>query len=383
MASAIQVPKSSRSCPTLGEHLLKCSNVRKKSANRGGHRNCSQSLASFNTEDDDWSTNTEPISNTVKAHEEKKNEKRRFLMFTQALLKFLEKKNPALCKDARAVIQRCGGKKKEGEYGFESLCDSLRAPLKETVGSTYWREAKWYLKEMDDHEYEPISLNDSSSEGLTTSDVETLSSILLGGDRKRGASRKKSPDPIKEEKTLRRKRLWMLIRVLMKYIQNKDAALYAKARAKIEECAQRKERNEERFTNLPESVQRELKRVVGIDNWRRAESYMGKLLIRQAEDEACDLALAREAGSFCLADGSFGRVVPTNENMYPESIWSTTVGGPTKSNQFHETKKRGTDGHITLHDCSDNMGAERERFHSPRTILRDEDDGANKRRRKL
>jgi hypothetical protein len=308
---------------------------------------------------------------------------------------FLEKKNPAVYKDARAVIQQCGEKKKEGESGFESLCDSLRVSLKETVGCTYWKQAKGCLEEMDDHEYDPIPLNDTRTTAeMTTSDLETLS-YLLGQKRNGTGSRRGSSDPIQEEKKLRRRRFWMLIRVLMKYIQHNDPSLYTKARETIEDCAQRKENNEERFTNLPESVQRELKRVVGVGNWRRAESHLMKMLVKKAEDEACDLAFAREAMSFSPFDESNALEqdghLSTNENYYlphaAESIWSTAVGGLTKTNKCYATMKRPIPDLDTTFHGNDSMEEGKKFFtivgHEKNVDHKKRAQGDNKKRRKL
>eukprot|EP00980_Cylindrotheca_fusiformis_P014954 scaffold4095_cov117-Cylindrotheca_fusiformis.AAC.11 len=324
MASALPIAKSPLSCPTLGQHLSRCNDFRIMHPT-GNLHDSSQSLSSVNTDTDDCSTNTQPRSNTVRAHEKRQQETRRFLMFTGVLVKFLEKKNPALCQDAREVIQRCGETEQGGQN--ESICDSLKVPLKEAVGSAYWKQAKGYLKGLDNHDtdFEPIPLDDKSSKDGTNFDPEALS-CLLGGQKDRKPPEKSIPDPIQMEKRLRRKRFWMLVRVLMKYLQKKDPNLYLRARAALEDCVKRKERNEENFTNLPECVQRELKKVVGRDNWRRAKYYLTKHLIRQAEEEACDRALAGEK-SFGLVGESENRM-PTNENHCPSRAAAPIVSTP-------------------------------------------------------
>jgi hypothetical protein len=280
--------------PAFEEHAPRC-HLSKEEDRR---RRSARSLSSFNT--DSWSRETEPMSNTTTTHEMKKKQKRRFLIFTNVLMKFLEKKNPNVCQDARAVIRECKEKKSRGESGFESLSESVRVPLKNAVGPSYWKEAKLYMDEMEVAEFEPLSLDEAHQE-LGKRDLELLRNIFDNDENENrsmdiilsdGSTFKKNP--LKEERRLRRKRFWMLIRVLMKYMEHQDMRMFLKARATIHDCVQRHQRREKNYKKLIECVKRELKKLVGLRNWRLAEAYLTKILFKKAEEEANDLLLIQE-----------------------------------------------------------------------------------------
>merc|ERR1712137_1484670 len=102
------------------------------SASERKHGWSTRSVSSFKTDDGAGSTSTEPMSNTVGAREKKQKEKRRFLSFTKVLMKFLEKKNPTVCKNARNVILKYKSKRHQGQQYFgdedasESMCESIK-----------------------------------------------------------------------------------------------------------------------------------------------------------------------------------------------------------------------------------------------------------------
>mmetsp|Transcript_26198 Transcript_26198/g.63855 ORF Transcript_26198/g.63855 Transcript_26198/m.63855 type:complete len:449 (-) Transcript_26198:116-1462(-) len=289
-----------------------------------------RSVSSFNTDDGAGSTSTEPMSNTVRAREKKQKEKRRFLSFTKVLMKFLEKKNPTVCKNAKKVILKYKSKKKQQRQHYygeddvsESMCESIKVPLKQTVGSAYWKQAKGYLDQMEAKEdqandksrnedgggtdFEPLSL-DSNTGYFSETQVEALSHFADNGvgdgitDNSKRSCRSNENQLVVEEQKLRKQRFWMVVRVLMQYIEKKDTELAKKARATLEDCAKRNVMKEDRFTNLIESVQRELKQTVGARYWRRAEHYVAKHLLKKANEKALEDALVKEASTFGSLD---------------------------------------------------------------------------------
>ena len=218
----------------------------------------------------------------------------------------MTKKNPAVSKSAREVIRECEEKKKRGDTGFESLSESIRAPLKEVVGSPYWKEAKGYLKDdaydgeadveadypcdEEDEQVEPISLTETPLE-ITEDDLNLLKNFLGNGHQNQNIpstclmhNPPVQVNPIKKEKKLRQKRFWMLIRVLMKYLKQEDPSLYIKARLSIQTCVERQKIQDRNYRNLMENVQKDLKRLVGIRHWRKAESYLSRILLHHADD---------------------------------------------------------------------------------------------------
>lgn len=285
-----------------------------------------RSVTSLNTDDDDddGTTNTEPMSNTVRAREKKQQEKRRFLSFTKVLMKFLEKKNPAVCKNARNVILKYKSNKKRGrqhqQFGDEdasevSICDSITVPLKQIVGSKYWKQAKNQMEADEnqenaqssnaDHDFEPISL--SSNTFSCDTQVEAPSTFASYNSTSRRPCKRSCPSHenhqiMEQERKLRKQRFWMVVRVLMRYIEKKDYVLYQKARATLQECEKRNLAKQEGFCNLVECVQRELKRTVGVRYWKRAQHHVAKHLLQKASEKAYEDALVNEAASFGSLD---------------------------------------------------------------------------------
>jgi hypothetical protein len=237
-------------------------------------------MSSFTT---DWSTITDPMSNTTKGQEEKKQHKRRFMLFTNVLMKFLERKDPSVFDEARAVIRDCEQKKKRGEVGFESVTQSLRTPLKQVVGGSYWKQARSYLrKDQSIQQFEPLSATEEPP-SFSQTDLTFLEQSLFVEPTSPLST--KSCSSLQEETKLRKARFWMLIRVLMKYLEHKDPDMYLKAKAMIKDCVQRNRNREEGYHSLSGVIQTSVKQVVGVSYWRRAESYLSKIIIKRADEE--------------------------------------------------------------------------------------------------
>jgi hypothetical protein len=238
-------------------------------------------MSSFTTE---WSNATEPVSNTTESRVEKKKQKQRFLVFTKTLLKFLERRDPAVYNKAQHVIRDCDDKKKLQHPGYESLTESVRTPLKEVVGPSYWKQARGYLKkaiaQLPPQEIEPLS----PSEGLPTfspSELACLEQSFLTPEQVVHIPF----DPVQAEKKLRKQRFWMLVRVLMRYLEHKDYDLYIEAKETIQDCIKRNRRREHGYRSLTKVIPVSLKEVVGDNYWRRAETYLGHILAKEADAE--------------------------------------------------------------------------------------------------
>jgi len=320
-----------------------------------------RSLASLNTDDGASSTCTERISNTVGAREKRQKERCRFRSFTKVLMIFLEKKNPTVCKNARNVILQYKAKRKKNkgqpyscgeEEGSETMCESIKVPLKETVGSAYWRQAKGYLNQMEqasaaeqhsngtertvlcgDGDFEPLSL-DSSTNHFTDSQAEVLSRFFSHDNnsqqckRPSKRSRSSNENQLAEERKLRKQRFWMLVRVLMRDVEENDSELYKKARTVVEECARRNVNKEERFVDLIASVQRELKRAVGIAYWKRAKRHVAKHLLKKAYEKVYEDALAKEASSFRSLEDDFAPLLVQTQSMSSCSLQQAAFTPP-------------------------------------------------------
>ncbi|CAJ1967214.1 unnamed protein product [Cylindrotheca closterium] len=71
--------------------------------------------------------------------------KRQYTLFTQVLLKRLEKENPSMHRAAKATIQECAIRNKKKQPGYESLTNALMPRLKELVGKPFWNTTQKVL----------------------------------------------------------------------------------------------------------------------------------------------------------------------------------------------------------------------------------------------
>ena len=96
----------------------------------------------------------------------------------------------------------------------------------------------------------------------------------------------------------------------MKYLEQEDPTLYTKAKRSIQTCVERqKNQDKKNYRNLVGNVQNDLKRLVGFRHWRKAESYLSKILLQEADDNA----------EICSCDGSL--LVPAPDvDLYPIGV---------------------------------------------------------------
>ena len=95
---------------------------------------------------------------------------------------------------------------------------------------------------------------------------------------------KNHKNPIKkEENRIRRKRFWTIVQFLMNHLREVDPCLYVEAKLIIQD-AMRRERGQNHYhRNVIGRVKRDLKEVVGLRQWRRAESHLFSILKNNAK----------------------------------------------------------------------------------------------------
>lgn len=261
----------------------------------------SRSISSFTT---DRSSATCVASNTTRSREHKKRQKRIFRAFANWLMRFLEKKDPRVFGEAQAVIRDCEQRKKRGEIGFESVTESLKEPLREVVGRSYWKEAQYMLNEyireksqlgeesrslsndIDDHTMIVTFSRSESSTSSTASPPQTLSRPTNPARVETSPLSTNSAWNLLDEKRIRRERFYLILRVLMKYLETSNPPLYSRAREAINDCVTRHDNHEDGKESLCESIKRKVKQVVGDTNWRKAEAYLSREIMQQAHKEA-------------------------------------------------------------------------------------------------
>jgi hypothetical protein len=244
----------------------------------------SRSMSSYTTQ---WSTITDPASNTSQRREENKNRKRRFLQFTGILMKLVQRSDPAVYRDAQALIHDCEQRKKLGEV--QSATEILKRPLKDTVGPKYWRQAREYHKEeilrhVPQFDVEPLAVNEEPVE-LGEGDLSLLHDSLRDAESPTEVSRLHSASVARcvDEQKTRKKRIWMIICILMTHLKRTDMHLYLTAKTTVSDCVRRHRNKEEGYRSLSGSIQASLKDEIGSEYWRRAETYVANALLRQIE----------------------------------------------------------------------------------------------------
>lgn len=254
-----------------------------------------RSVSSYTTQ---WSTITDPISNTTQRLETNKKRKIRFLQFTKILMKLLERFDPALHRNARSMIKDCEERKKRGEV--QSMTDTLKRPLKEVVGPKYWKLAREREKEANIHhlfhlDVEPLDVTATSEvPQLGEHDLSVLldtlqdDAVSLGPTQYSDAPTMSAPygGVVVDDLKTRKKRLWMIICILMKYLDRTDKDLYSRAKTVVSDCVRRHRLKEEGYRSLSGSIQSSLKREIGSDYWRRAEHYVGRRILNRIESSS-------------------------------------------------------------------------------------------------
>jgi len=97
-------------------------------------------------------------------------------------------------------------------------------------------------------------------------------------------------DANKETKA-RKKRLWMIISIFMKYLERENTKLFLKARLLVNECVEERRRYSSNYYStssyrrgsLADSIHRILKNEIGVDHWQRAKNYVAKALLKRGD----------------------------------------------------------------------------------------------------
>eukprot|EP00537_Pseudo-nitzschia_pungens_P004460 CAMPEP_0172366956 /NCGR_PEP_ID=MMETSP1060-20121228/17651_1 /TAXON_ID=37318 /ORGANISM="Pseudo-nitzschia pungens, Strain cf. cingulata" /LENGTH=279 /DNA_ID=CAMNT_0013090993 /DNA_START=332 /DNA_END=1171 /DNA_ORIENTATION=- len=241
-----------------------------------------------------------PVSNTSKRNAEKKKSRRTFFDFMDILLEVVEANDPTTFQNTIELIRDYKEKKERGE--IDSLSKSLYSPLKKVVGPHNWTEARERLstRAISYSKSRKSSLNDiieieplpvaPSPQVYCYEEVCSSPSVhapQLPTKVKFEPLNNNHGMEVDREIRTRRKRLWITICVLMRSLQISNPELYLKARALAKECLQRhKERppcGEHQNHSLSRNIQSCLKNEIGVEYWRRAETYVARALLDRNE----------------------------------------------------------------------------------------------------
>mmetsp|Transcript_11412 Transcript_11412/g.28840 ORF Transcript_11412/g.28840 Transcript_11412/m.28840 type:complete len:303 (-) Transcript_11412:1075-1983(-) len=250
------------------------------------------SMNSFSTQ---WSTVTAQVSNTTKQHSENKRRKRKFLHFVKILMRIVKEKDEGKFRNAKAVVCNWKGQKHEG--GIENFSESLSCNLKQAVGPQYWSEAREHLSQASAHiKTKRLSFDTTTEPYTQSSDITTPlqyeeeycspSHTTQMSTRKTYRNDNLTTDEMKEMR-MQKKRQWMVIRVFLKRLQEKDQHLYRKAHVIVNDCMRqhRQGRQSEDRNRLSGSIETCLKKQFGSELWMRAEHIVSEAFVVRHEDQ--------------------------------------------------------------------------------------------------
>lgn len=77
-----------------------------------------------------------------------KEQKKRFLLFTRVLIKYLETRDPAVNAQVKAIVRDCVERNRRRDPGYESVTAAMKSRMKRVVSERYWNRAENYLYEL-------------------------------------------------------------------------------------------------------------------------------------------------------------------------------------------------------------------------------------------
>jgi hypothetical protein len=95
----------------------------------------------------------------------------------------------------------------------------------------------------------------------------------------------------------------MFTRVLMKYLESKDADMHRKAKNVIKVCAERNKQGDPKYASLTSSMRTQLRQVVGETYWRKAEDYLTHFMRTKGEEARLRGPPAMGSGGGSMSSG--------------------------------------------------------------------------------
>eukprot|EP00985_Skeletonema_marinoi_P004827 scaffold2094_cov192-Skeletonema_marinoi.AAC.4 len=89
-----------------------------------------------------------------------------------------------------------------------------------------------------------------------------------------------------EQEKKEKEKFLMFTRVLMKYLEQRDPDMHAKAKQQIKECYERNKMGDPAYKSLTQSMKARLKVTVGDDYWRKAQSYLEHFFKQKQKERA-------------------------------------------------------------------------------------------------
>ena len=126
--------------------------------------------------------------------------------------------------------------------------------------------------------YELVQQQQQQRPSLTSK--TTAAAVAVGS----GSSR-----DLTEQEKKEKERFLMFIRVLMKYLEQRDPNMHAAAKAQIKECYEKNKSGDPQFRSLTTSMKLRLRSTVGELYWKKAHDYLDHFLRQKKEAHLKDM----------------------------------------------------------------------------------------------
>jgi len=257
------------------------------------------SMTSFSSQ---YSNITTQMSNTTKEHSKRKHRRRKFHRFVEILMGIVREKDERKFRNAKSIVYNW--ERQQGLGEVEDLSESLRSPLKHAVGPKFWSEARQRVSqassqtktkrfsfststESDTHASEDITVPVQYDDDEEMEEARSSSSQHMLVESQPGACpiQNVATNGVKEMKR-RKKRLWLVIRVLMQHLQKKHRHLYRKAHMLVNECVRehKQSKKKQHRKSLSGSIETCLKKEFGSELWKRADYFVSQSMVGRRED---------------------------------------------------------------------------------------------------
>mmetsp|Transcript_33755 Transcript_33755/g.48876 ORF Transcript_33755/g.48876 Transcript_33755/m.48876 type:complete len:704 (-) Transcript_33755:316-2427(-) len=172
----------------------------------------------------------------------------------------------------------------------------------------------------------PPSTMSAAGGATSNSSVSAASSSTSSSVRPHAAARVSSthaqltPEQqarLERERKNQKEKFLMFTKVLMKYLENKDPELHARAKIVIKDCAEKNKAKDPAYKSLTTAMQKRLRECVGEIYWKKADDYLKHFLKtkieqqkKQRQKEEIERHAAREAEKARLAKMSAHNAQP-------------------------------------------------------------------------
>ncbi|KAL7465634.1 hypothetical protein ACHAXS_005941 [Conticribra weissflogii] len=96
-----------------------------------------------------------------------------------------------------------------------------------------------------------------------------------------GTSSESASEADLETRRKEKEQFLMFVRVLLKYLEQRDQELHAKAKKEVRECYEKNKAGDPNFASLTSSMKSRLRAVVGESYWKKAESFLHHFIARK------------------------------------------------------------------------------------------------------